>query len=329
MDNVKDNAKREDNTSSGGFCRGSGGSNGGFCRGSDGGSNCGSCCGSGERLGGGPSGKYPLTGRENYSENTVVKVGNTTIGDGAFAFIAGPCAVESERQIIETATALKKSGVKILRGGAYKPRTSPYSFQGLGKEGLKFLRKAKEETGLAVVTEITDLRTLDLFEGVDMIQIGARNMQNFELLKEVGKFGKPVLLKRGFVNTVEEWLMSAEYIASNGALDIVLCERGVRTFETLTRNTLDLGIIPLVKELTRLPVIIDPSHASGNKKLIRPLTLAAAAVGADGAIIECCVSPENAVCDGEQAITPEELKEIISAAAKVKEAAEKNGEASR
>lgn len=317
MDNVKDNAKREDNTSSGGFCRGLGGSNGGFC------------CGSGERLGGGLSGKYPLTGRENYSENTVVKVGNAMIGDGEFDFIAGPCAVESEKQIIETATALKKSGVKILRGGAYKPRTSPYSFQGLGKEGLKFLRKAKEETGLAVVTEITDLRTLDLFDGIDMIQIGARNMQNFELLKEVGKFGKPVLLKRGFVNTVEEWLMSAEYIASNGALDIVLCERGVRTFETLTRNTLDLGIIPLVKELTRLPVIIDPSHASGNKKLIRPLTLAAAAVGADGAIIECCVSPENAVCDGEQAITPEELKEIISAAAKVKEAAEKNGEASR
>lgn len=317
MDNVKDNAKREDNTSSGGFCCGSGGSNGGFC------------CGSGERLGGGLSGKYPLTGRENYSENTVVKVGNAAIGDGKFDFIAGPCAVESEKQIIETATALKKSGVKILRGGAYKPRTSPYSFQGLGREGLKFLRKAKEETGLAVVTEITDLRTLDLFDGIDMIQIGARNMQNFELLKEVGKFGKPVLLKRGFVNTVEEWLMSAEYIASNGALDIVLCERGVRTFETLTRNTLDLGIIPLVKELTRLPVIIDPSHASGNKKLIRPLTLAAAAVGADGAIIESCVSPENAVCDGEQAITPEELKEIISAAAKVKEAAEKNGEASR
>lgn len=324
MDNVKDNAKREDNTSSGGFCRGLGGSNGGFC------------CGSGERLGGGLSGKYPLTGRENHPENTVVKVGNATIGDGKLDFIAGPCAVESEKQIIETATALKKSGVKILRGGAYKPRTSPYSFQGLGKEGLKFLRKAKEETGLAVVTEITDLRTLDLFDGVDMIQIGARNMQNFELLKEVGKFGKPVLLKRGFVNTVEEWLMSAEYIASNGALDIVLCERGVRTFETLTRNTLDLGIIPLVKELTRLPVIIDPSHASGNKKLIRPLTLAAAAVGADGAIIECCVSPENAVCDGEQAITPEELKEIISAAAEVRkaaarviEAAEKKGETSR
>lgn len=266
------------------------------------------------------SGKYPLTGRENHPENAVVKVGNATIGDGEFVFIAGPCAVESERQIIETAIAMKKAGVKILRGGAYKPRTSPYSFQGLGKEGLKLLKKAKEETGLAVVTEITDLRTLDLFEGIDMIQIGARNMQNFELLKEVGKFGKPVLLKRGFVNTVEEWLMSAEYIASNGNSQIVLCERGVRTFETLTRNTLDLGIIPLVKELTRLPVIIDPSHASGNKKLIRPLTLAAAAVGADGAIIECHVSPENAVCDGEQAITPEELQEIISAAAKVREA---------
>lgn len=304
MDGIRDKTKREENTNSGGF----GGSgempSGGFC---------GGFCG-------GLRGKYPLTGRENHPENTVVKVGNATIGDGKFAFIAGPCAVENEKQIIETAKAMKKSGVKILRGGAYKPRTSPYSFQGLGKEGLKLLKKAKEETGLAIVTEITDLRTLELFDGVDMIQIGARNMQNFELLKEVGKFGKPVLLKRGFVNTVEEWLMSAEYIASNGSLDIVLCERGVRTFETLTRNTLDLGIIPLVKELTRLPVIIDPSHASGNKKLIRPLTLAAAAVGADGAIIECHVSPENALCDGEQAITPEELREIISAAAKVMEA---------
>lgn len=292
MDNIKGKAKREENTCSGGFC-----------------------CGMGETS----SGKYPLTGRENHPGNAVVKVGNATIGDGEFVFIAGPCAVESERQIIETAIAMKKAGVKILRGGAYKPRTSPYSFQGLGREGLKLLKKAKEETGLAIVTEITDLRTLDLFEDVDMIQIGARNMQNFELLKEVGKFGKPVLLKRGFVNTVEEWLMSAEYIASNGVFDIVLCERGVRTFETLTRNTLDLGIIPLVKEITRLPVIIDPSHASGNKKLIRPLTLAAAAVSADGAIIECHVSPENALCDGEQAITPEELKEIIMAAAKVKE----------
>lgn len=292
MDNIKGKAKREENTCSGGFC-----------------------CGMGETS----SGKYPLTGRENHPENAVVKVGNATIGDGEFVFIAGPCAVESERQIIETAIAMKKAGVKILRGGAYKPRTSPYSFQGLGREGLKLLKKAKEETGLAIVTEITDLRTLDLFEDVDMIQIGARNMQNFELLKEVGKFGKPALLKRGFVNTVEEWLMSAEYIASNGVFDIVLCERGVRTFETLTRNTLDLGIIPLVKEITRLPVIIDPSHASGNKKLIRPLTLAAAAVSADGAIIECHVSPENALCDGEQAITPEELKEIIMAAAKVKE----------
>lgn len=310
MDGIKDKSKREENRENGGFRGGS------SDRPSD------------ERSDG-LNGKYPLTGRKNHPENTVVKVGNSAVGDGEFAFIAGPCAVESERQIVETATAMKKSGVKILRGGAYKPRTSPYSFQGLGKEGLKFLKKAKEETGLAIVTEITDLRTLDLFDGVDMIQIGARNMQNFELLKEVGKFGKPVLLKRGFVNTVEEWLMSAEYIASNGNLQIVLCERGVRTFETLTRNTLDLGIIPLVKEITGLPVIIDPSHASGNKKLIRPLTLASAAVGADGAIIECHVSPENALCDGEQAITPQELREIISAASKVKEVSKKVGEASR
>lgn len=300
MDNVKDNAKREDNTSSGGFCRGlGGGSNGGFC------------CGSGERLGGGLSGKYPLTGRENYSENTVVKVGNATIGDGKFDFIAGPCAVESEKQIIETATALKKSGVKILRGGAYKPRTSPYSFQGLGKEGLKFLRKAKEETGLAVVTEITDLRTLDLFDGVDMIQIGARNMQNFDLLKAVGRLHVPVLLKRGMSATIEEWLMSAEYIMSEGNHNVILCERGIRTFEKATRNTLDLSAVAAVKRMSHLPIIVDPSHATGRRWMVESMAMAAIAAGADGIMCEVHNDPEHAWCDGAESITPETFEHMM------------------
>lgn len=299
MDNVKDNAKREDNTSSGGFCRSLGGSNGGFC------------CGSGERLGGGLSGKYPLTGRENYSENTVVKVGNATIGDGEFDFIAGPCAVESEKQIIETATALKKSGVKILRGGAYKPRTSPYSFQGLGKEGLKFLRKAKEETGLAVVTEITDLRTLDLFDGVDMIQIGARNMQNFDLLKAVGRLHVPVLLKRGMSATIEEWLMSAEYIMSEGNHNVILCERGIRTFEKATRNTLDLSAVAAVKRMSHLPIIVDPSHATGRRWMVESMAMAAIAAGADGIMCEVHNDPEHAWCDGAESITPETFEHMM------------------
>lgn len=256
--------------------------------------------------------KYKLTNRKFHPENTVVPVGDKTIGGENYAFIAGPCSVESEKQIIGIAEAVKKCGAVALRGGAFKPRTSPYDFQGLKSEGLKLLKKAKAETGLPIVTEIMSVRAVDDFDGVDIIQIGARNMQNFELLKEVGKLGAPVLLKRGLVNTVDELLLSAEYIMSEGNKNVILCERGIRTFETLTRNTLDLGVIPLLKERTHLPVIVDPSHASGLKRLVKPLSLAAAAVGADGVMIEVHNDPIHALCDGAQAVTPEEFKEIVN-----------------
>ena len=256
--------------------------------------------------------KYKLTNRKFHPENTVVPVGDKTIGGGNYAFIAGPCSVESEKQIIGIAEAVKKCGAVALRGGAFKPRTSPYDFQGLKSEGLKLLKKAKAETGLPIVTEIMSVKAVDDFDGVDIIQIGARNMQNFELLKEVGKLGAPVLLKRGLVNTIDELLLSAEYIMSEGNKNVILCERGIRTFETLTRNTLDLGVIPLLKERTHLPVIVDPSHASGLKRLVKPLSLAAAAVGADGVMIEVHNDPVHALCDGAQAVTPEEFKEIVN-----------------
>lgn len=256
--------------------------------------------------------KYKLTNRKFHPENTVVPVGDKTIGGENYAFIAGPCSVESEKQIIGIAEAVKKCGAVALRGGAFKPRTSPYDFQGLKSEGLKLLKKAKAETGLPIVTEIMSVKAIDDFDGVDIIQIGARNMQNFELLKEVGKLGAPVLLKRGLVNTVDELLLSAEYIMSEGNKNVILCERGIRTFETLTRNTLDLGVIPLLKERTHLPVIVDPSHASGLKRLVKPLSLAAAAVGADGVMIEVHNDPIHALCDGAQAVTPEEFKEIVN-----------------
>lgn len=256
--------------------------------------------------------KYKLTNRKFHPENTVVPVGDKTIGGENYAFIAGPCSVESEKQIIGIAEAVKKCGAVALRGGAFKPRTSPYDFQGLKSEGLKLLKKAKAETGLPIVTEIMSVRAVDDFDGVDIIQIGARNMQNFELLKEVGKLGAPVLLKRGLVNTVDELLLSAEYIMSEGNKNVILCERGIRTFETLTRNTLDLGVVPLLKERTHLPVIVDPSHASGLKRLVKPLSLAAAAVGADGVMIEVHNDPIHALCDGAQAVTPEEFKEIVN-----------------
>lgn len=256
--------------------------------------------------------KYKLTNRKFHPENTVVPVGDKTIGGDNYAFIAGPCSVESEKQIIGIAEAVKKCGAVALRGGAFKPRTSPYDFQGLKTEGLKLLKKAKAETGLPIVTEIMSVKAVDDFDGVDIIQIGARNMQNFELLKEVGKLGAPVLLKRGLVNTIDELLLSAEYIMSEGNKNVILCERGIRTFETLTRNTLDLGVIPLLKERTHLPVIVDPSHASGLKRLVKPLSLAAAAVGADGVMIEVHNDPLHALCDGAQAVTPEEFKEIVN-----------------
>lgn len=255
--------------------------------------------------------KYKLTNRKFHPEDTVVTAGGKKIGGGNYTFIAGPCSVESEKQIIGIAKAVKKAGAAILRGGAFKPRTSPYDFQGLKSEGIKLLKKAKAETGMPIITEIAGVKNIDDFDGVDIIQIGARNMQNFELLKEVGRLDTPVLLKRGLVNTVDELLLSAEYVMSEGNKNVILCERGIRTFETLTRNTLDLGVIPLLKEFTHLPVIVDPSHASGLKRLVSPLSLASAAVSADGVMIEVHNDPEHALCDGAQAVKPEEFAEIV------------------
>lgn len=255
--------------------------------------------------------KYKLTNRKFHPEDTVVTAGGKKIGGENYTFIAGPCSVESEKQIISIAKAVKKAGAAILRGGAFKPRTSPYDFQGLKSEGIKLLKKAKAETGMPIITEIAGVKNIDDFDGVDIIQIGARNMQNFELLKEVGRLDTPVLLKRGLVNTVDELLLSAEYVMSEGNKNVILCERGIRTFETLTRNTLDLGVIPLLKEFTHLPVIVDPSHASGLKRLVSPLSLASAAVSADGVMIEVHNDPEHALCDGAQAVKPEEFAEIV------------------
>lgn len=255
--------------------------------------------------------KYKLTNRKFHPEDTVVTAGGKKIGGENYTFIAGPCSVESEKQIIGIAKAVKKAGAAILRGGAFKPRTSPYDFQGLKSEGIKLLKKAKAETGMPIITEIAGVKNIDEFDGVDIIQIGARNMQNFELLKEVGRLDTPVLLKRGLVNTVDELLLSAEYVMSEGNKNVILCERGIRTFETLTRNTLDLGVIPLLKEFTHLPVIVDPSHASGLKRLVSPLSLASAAVSADGVMIEVHNDPEHALCDGAQAVKPEEFAEIV------------------
>lgn len=255
--------------------------------------------------------KYKLTNRKFHPEDTVVTAGGKKIGGENYTFIAGPCSVESEKQIIGIAEAVKKAGAAILRGGAFKPRTSPYDFQGLKSEGIKLLKKAKAETGMPIITEIAGVKNIDDFDGVDIIQIGARNMQNFELLKEVGRLNTPVLLKRGLVNTVDELLLSAEYVMSEGNKNVILCERGIRTFETLTRNTLDLGVIPLLKEFTHLPVIVDPSHASGIKRLVSPLSLASAAVLADGVMIEVHNDPEHALCDGAQAVKPEEFAEIV------------------
>lgn len=249
--------------------------------------------------------------RASHPENTIVNVGGCLFGGESFQLIAGPCAVESEQQIIDAAFAAKNCGATLLRGGAFKPRTSPYSFQGLQKDGLKLLLKAKKETGLPVVSEITGVKQLDLFADVDLLQIGARNMQNFELLKEVGKTGKPVLLKRGFANTIEEWLLSAEYLMNEGLQQVILCERGIRTFEKYTRNTLDVSAIALLKRLTHLPVIADPSHACGNANLVKPLSLAAVAAGADGLIVEMHCNPQDAVSDGVQSLRPDALQGVV------------------
>ena len=254
---------------------------------------------------------YKCANRKFHPDDTIVEVCGKKFGGDNFQFIAGPCSIESEKQIIEVAEAVKAAGATFLRGGAFKPRTSPYAFQGLRENGLGLLLKAKAETGMPIVTELMSVKHLDLFKDVDIIQIGARNMQNFELLKEVGKVKKPVLLKRGLANTVEEWLMSAEYIMSEGCKDVILCERGIRTFAPYTRNTLDLSAIPLLKELTHLPVIVDPSHASGLSRLVKPLSLASVGAGAHGLMIEVHNDPPHALCDGAQSVKPEQFEDIV------------------
>ena len=247
-------------------------------------------------------------------EDTIVNVSGVKIGEKKPVIIAGPCSVESEEQVINIAKSVKSSGASILRGGAFKPRTSPYAFQGLALDGLKILKLVKEEVGIPIVSEIVSIRHLEEFDNtVDMIQIGARNMQNFELLKEVGKLKKPILLKRGLANTMDEWLMSAEYILDKGNSDVVLCERGIRTFENYTRNTFDVSAIPIIKRMSHLPVIGDPSHASGKSWMAMPLTLAALSAGADGMIIEVHNDPEHALCDGAQSIKPEVFADIMEA----------------
>lgn len=251
--------------------------------------------------------------RKFHPEDSIIDVKGVKFGGNNFSIIAGPCSVESEKQVIEIAKAVKESGATMLRGGAFKPRTSPYAFQGMGVDGIKILKKAREEVGLPIVTEIMSEKFIDAFEDVDMVQIGARNMQNFDLLKAVGRLNKPVLLKRGLANTIQEWLMSAEYIMSEGNNNIVLCERGIRTFEPYTRNTLDLSAIPLLKEKTHLPVIVDPSHASGLSRLVKPMSLASVGAGADGLIIEVHNNPEKALCDGAQSLRPEQFKDVVKA----------------
>ena len=249
--------------------------------------------------------------RKFHPDDTVIEVGDTLVGGGNFAMIAGPCSIESKEQILEVAEKVKISGATMLRGGAFKPRTSPYDFQGMREDGIELLVKAKEYTGLPIVTEIMDINHIPLFENVDVIQVGARNMQNFELLKELGKLDKTILLKRGLANTIKEWLMSAEYIMAGGNERVILCERGIRTFETYTRNTLDLSAIPVVKRLSHLPIIVDPSHATGSYKYVKSMALAAAAAGADGLMIEVHNNPAKALCDGAQSLNPEEFSDVV------------------
>jgi len=257
---------------------------------------------------------YKKANRKFHPEDTVVRVGDIEIGRGGEpVLIAGPCSVESREQLLSIARAVKDAGAKLLRGGAFKPRTSPYDFQGMRAEGIELLLEAKKETGLPIVTEIMDISQLSLFTEVDVIQVGARNMQNFELLKELGRGRTPVLLKRGLSSTVKELLMSAEYIMSGGNTQVMLCERGIRTFETATRNTLDISAVPVLHELSHLPVIVDPSHATGVSRYVKPLAVAAAAAGADGLIIEVHNDPEHAMCDGPQSLRPEQFNELAQA----------------
>ena len=255
---------------------------------------------------------YKKANRKFHPDDTVIEIENLKLGGGYFQTIAGPCSVESEEQIIEVARAVKAAGAKMLRGGAFKPRTSPYSFQGMRAEGLELLLKAKKETGLPIVSELMSLSHLDLFADVDVIQIGARNMQNFELLKELGHCNKTILLKRGLANTIEELLMSAEYIMSGGNESIILCERGIRTYETYTRNTLDLSAIPLLKKYSHLPVVVDPSHATGQAWMVPTMAKAAIAAGADGLLIEVHNNPCKAKCDGAQSLNCEEFSKLMT-----------------
>ncbi len=263
---------------------------------------------------------FKSANRKFHPDDSVIKVGNTSVGGNIFAVMAGPCSVESEEQVMEIARAVKAAGATMLRGGAFKPRTSPYDFQGLKADGIELLLKAKKETGLPIVTEIMNANHLSLFDDVDVIQVGARNMQNFELLKELGRTKKPILLKRGLANTLKELLMSAEYIMAGGNENVILCERGVRTFETYTRNTLDLSAVPMLHELTHLPVIIDPSHATGVARLVKPMAKAAAACGADGLMIEVHNDPAHALCDGAQSLTPEAFADVMRSVCRIIEA---------
>ena len=262
---------------------------------------------------------YKLANRKFHPQDTVVSAGEYQIGGGHFQIIAGPCSVESEKQIIEVAQAVKRSGATLLRGGAFKPRTSPYDFQGLRANGIEYLLEAKKITGMPIVSEIMNAEHLPLFENVDVIQVGARNMQNFELLKTLGKLHKPILLKRGLANTLKELLMSAEYIMAGGNENVILCERGIRTYEPSTRNTLDLSAVPLLREMTHLPIIVDPSHATGQARLVQPMAMAAAAAGADGLMIEVHNDPMHALCDGAQSLTPEQFDELAHKVARIRE----------
>ena len=263
---------------------------------------------------------FKSANRKFHPDDTAVDVGGgIKIGGGHFQLIAGPCSVESPEQIIAIAESVKASGASILRGGAFKPRTSPYDFQGLRAEGIELLLEAKKRTGMPIITEIMNANHLPLFEDVDIIQVGARNMQNFELLKELGMTRKPILLKRGLASTLKELLMSAEYVMAGGNDNVILCERGIRTFEAYTRNTLDLSAVPMLRELTHLPIVVDPSHATGTARLVKPMAMAAAAAGADGVMIEVHNDPANALCDGAQSLTPEHFSDVADKVRRIRE----------
>ena len=262
---------------------------------------------------------FKCCNRKFHPEDTVVDVSGVKVGSGNFCMIAGPCSVESEEQIVSIAKAVKAAGANMLRGGAFKPRTSPYDFQGMQADGIELLKIARKETGLPIVTEIMGVKHLPLFEDVDLIQVGARNMQNFDLLKELGKLRKPILLKRGLANTLKELLMSAEYIMAGGNEQVILCERGIRTFDDYTRNTLDLAAVPMLRDLTHLPIIVDPSHATGIARLVPPMALAGTASGADGLIIEVHNDPMHALCDGAQSLRPEEYAALARKVQSIRE----------